>query len=109
MSFTGFRGPFQSFMQKDFIVSHPIDMSTFTADVQPDGTWNILNIQSTEAGGQVLETQNVTKCAAMICNPKLCNVLCSSCLRFLCFFLRNIFGLASATLKKLKSMKTPPF
>ena len=79
MSFIGFRGPFQSFMQKDFIASHPIDMSTFTADVQPDGTWNILNIQSTDAGGQVLETQNVTKCAAMICNPNLCNVLCARC------------------------------
>ena len=66
-------------MQKDFNASHPVDMTTFTADIQPDGSWNILNIQSTEAGGQVLETQNVTKCAAMICNPKLCNVLCSSC------------------------------
>ena len=66
-------------MQKDFNASHPVDISSFTADVQPDGTWNILNIQSTEAGGQVLETQNVTKCAAIICNPKLCNVLCSSC------------------------------
>ena len=66
-------------MQKDFNASHPVDMSTFTADVQPDGTWNILNIQSTEAGGQVLETQNVTKCAAIICNPNLCNVHCSSC------------------------------
>ena len=75
----GFRGEFHSFIQKDFIASHPGEVNTFTADVQPDGTWNILHIQSTEAGGQVLETQNVTKCAAMICNPKFCKVLCTSC------------------------------
>ena len=75
----GFRGDFESFIQKDFVASHPIEMSTFTADVQPDGTWNILNIQTTDVGGQVLETQNVTKCAAIICNPQFCKVLCSNC------------------------------
>ena len=76
----GFRGEFYSFIQKDFEASHPKhNINTFTADVQPDGTWNILNIVTTESGGQVLETQNVTKCAAIICNPKLCRVLCSNC------------------------------
>ena len=75
---TGFRGEFQSFIQKDFELSHP-ETNTFTADIQPDGSWNILNIQSTDAGGQVLETQNVTKCAAIICNPTFCKVVCPKC------------------------------